>query len=332
MGNSIYEIDANRNILLCLGFRIEELELLKNILVNYGKVTPSILSSLGFSYRDAKRLQYLHDIVIGKITIDTGDADAVSKHFKKMYGGSNRIRIGHLPLSKFNKVPRLAVIAGIPDGNYSIYNSSNSDGGARMYPVVGLSDKKITIQTKKKPVLPYGSEKKLYYIKNKTNGKIYYTEDSKKISKKLKESSEAEIGTVLEIKKLTEDKKVVVAIDKRYIRMVNRYMILASFQEPPEFHLGLYKLVAFEGTKIYVYGETMKESEIVHYNRGSQRVYSFGFDKRQIQARLQRTATELYAYLNGVYWEFQPATMEFKSFDRKESSQKSDTAKEKVEF
>lgn len=331
MGISIYEIDTNKEILLSLGFRVEELEVLKNVLVNYGKVTSSVLSTLGFSYKDAKRLQYLHDIVIGKITIDTGDADVVSKHFKRMHGESNRIGIQHLPLSKLNKVTRLAVIAGIPDGSYSIYNSENGKGEVRMYPVIGLSDKKVIIQTRRKPVLAYGSEKKLYYIKNKENGKTYYTEENNKISRQLKESGKAEIGTVLEIKKLTENKKVVVAIDKRYTRMVNRYLIVASFREP-EMHLGLYKLVAFEGTKIFVYGETMKESENVQYNRGTQRVYDFGFDKGQIQAKLEKTAKELYTYVKGVYYEFLPATTDYQPYYKKESSQKKDTEKEEIEF
>ncbi|WP_313130978.1 hypothetical protein [Anaerocolumna sp.] len=331
MGISIYEIGANRDKLLNLGFRMEELEVLKDVLINYGKVNSSVLSSLGFSYKDVKRLQYLHDMITGKATIDTGDAEAVSKHFKRMYGENNRIGIGHLPLSKFNKVPRLAVIAGIPDGSYSIYNSSNDKEGIRMYPVIGLSDKKVMIQTRRKPILTYGSEKKLYYIKNKTNEKIYYTEDSKKINRELNESSRAEIGTVLEIKKLTEDKKVVVAVDKRYTRMVNRYMIIASFREP-QFHLGLYKFVAFEGTMIYLYVEVMKESENVQYNRSTQRVYDFGFDKGQIQAKLEKTAKELYTYLKGVYCEFIPATMEYEPYYKKESNPMKEIAKKKVEF
>jgi hypothetical protein len=331
MGISLYEIDANRNRLLHLGFRMEELEVLKSVLMNYGKVTSSVLSSLEFTYKDAKRLQYLHDIITGKIMIDNGNAEAVSKHYKRMYGDTNRIGIGHLPLSKFSTVPRLAVIAGIPDSNYSIYNSSNDKEGVRMYPVIGFSDKKILIQTRRKPVLPYGSEKKLYYIKNKENGKTYYTEESNKISRQLKESGKAEIGTVLEIKKLTEDKKVVVAVDKKYTRMVNRYLIVASFREP-EFHLGLCKIIAFEGTKIYVYGEVMKESENVQYNRATQRVYDFGFEKGQIQEKLERTAKELYTYLKGVYYEFLPATMEYEPYYKKGNNQKTEMAREKVEF
>lgn len=334
MDTRIYEVDTNRDYLLRLRFRVEELEVLKSIIIDYGKVTSSVLASLGFSYKDAKRLQYLHDIVIRKIMIDTGNAEAVSIHFKRMYGENDRIGIRHLPLSKFSTVPRLAVIAGIPEGSYSIYNSGNVGRGqeeVRMYPVIGVTDKKIIIQTRRKPVLAYGSEKKLYFIKNKENERICYTEDRHKISRELRGSGKAEIGTVLEIKKLTEDKKVVVAVDKKYTRMVNRYVIVASFREP-EFHLGLCKLVAFEGSKIYVYGEVMKESENVQYNRTTQRVYDFGFEKGQIQAKLERTAKELYTYLKGVYYEFLPATMEYETYYKKESNQKREVAKEKIEF
>lgn len=331
MGISIYDIDANMDMLLKLGFRMEELEVCKSVLMNYGKVTSPVLSSLGFSYKDIKKLQYLHDIITGRITVDIGNAEAVSKHFRKMYGENNRIGIRHFPLSKFSTVPRLAVIAGIPESSYSIYNSSNEREGVRMYPVIGSGDKKIIIQTRRKPVLPYGSEKKLYFIRNKENEKICYTEDCHKISRELKKSGKVEIGTVLEIKKLTEDKKVVVAVDKKYIRAVNRYVIVASFQEP-EFHLGLYKLVAFEGTKVYVYGEVMKDSENVQYNRSTQRIYDFGFQKGQIQSKLEKTAKELYTYLRGFYYEFIPANMEYEPYDKKGSNQRTGNDKEKIEF
>lgn len=331
MGISIYDIDANVDLLSRLGFRIEELEAFKAVLMNYGKVTSSVLFSLGFSYRDVKKLQYLYDIVAGKIIVDIGNVEAASKHFRRMYAENSKIGIGHLPLSKFSTVPRVAVIAGIPDGSYSIYNSRNSKGEVRMYHVIGSSNKKVVIQTKRKPILAYGCEKKLYYIRNKENGKIDYTEDSHRISKELRENDEAEIGTVLEIKRLTEDKKVVVAVDEHYIRMVNRYVIVAGFREP-EFHLGLYKLVAFEGSKIYLYAEAMKDSENVQYNRSTQRIYGFGFHKGEIQAKLEKTANELFAYLKGVCYEFQPATMEYEAYYKKGGNKNTGKAREKVEF
>lgn len=324
------DININVEKMVQLGFRPEEVQMLNTLLMNGYSMTPVALSSYGFSYEDSMRLHYMYDIARGKVVINNVTMEGIAKHFTKLNGNIGRINISNLPLSRIRQIPKIAAITGLPKGSYDIYNSKGKE--LRIYPVTGANDKKILILTRHKPVLRYGSEKKLYRIKNKRNNRSYYTEDSSKIGRALKVNTNVEISTILEIKRMTQDKKKIeIAIHRDYIRLLNRYIILCSFRKP-EFHLGLYEIVLWEGTRIYVYGEYMGKGEAVSYNNNIQRVYAYDYRKEKLPFILKEIAWELYKQLNGVFANELPATMEYSLFETDQKEKNKGTEKGKMEY
>lgn len=270
------QFDFDVNKLRALGFTLEEINFLGFIVANGGSVSRSELCKNGLTYEQASRIKYMYDIVIGKTSVES--TDDLSKHLRKMFGNYRHIGIQDLAVSRISEVPRKAVIAGITDKTFSVYNSAGKPQNERMYNVVGVTKERIYIETPIKPVLKYKQQKF--------------------------------VDGVIEIKELKGNGNVVVAVDKKYIRLVNRFVIIASLRRP-EFHLGMVEIICIEGTKVYVYAQTMGVRDTVKYNMGTQRVYDYGFFNYEIKPKLLAVATELYKLVCGVYAEKVPANQDF---------------------
>ena len=315
--NTYNQFDLDTNKLMSLGFIPAEIETLQYIIMNGGKVTPMALSSYGLDYETAQRIKYMYDIATGKIGIES--TDDLCKHLRKLFGKHRRIGIQDLALSKVSRVPRLAVIGGIPKGPYDIYNSKNYPLNERMYEIETISGNRITIKTKRKPVLEYGSEKKVYYVKDLETDKTNYFLKDSDIGQAVKKDSKYKVGTALEIKELLPDKSVIVSVDKEYARVINRFIIVGSLRRP-EFHHGMVEIICIEGTKVYVYAQTMNRGDTINYRGGTQRVYDFGYIPGELQPKLMKAATELYQILCGVFATTIPANQDFLILDPEQST------------
>lgn len=248
-----------------LGFSHDEIRTLQYVMSGGGAVTTRDLQNLGLDYEYSKRIRYLRDVATGKVTVET--KDELVKHLRRLFGKRRRIGIHDLAVSTIKNVPRWAVVAGIQDPVYSILNSSNYPVDKRMYLIRDVSSR-ITVRTRNKIVMKYGYPKK--------------------------------IDGVLEI--LGIDKKTgetIIAFDKKYSRVCNRYIVLASLRRP-EFHHGLIEIICIEGTRVYVYVQNMGTTARVNYKGGTTRVYDYGYMPNQIKPKLTKVASDIYQRVCGV--------------------------------
>ena len=310
-------MDANiTNTLLNMGFTRQEVDAYEYIYMNGGKFTPNFLMcNCGYSYDQAKRLSYMNKILSGRVQINT-ENDMI-KHVKNMIGSSRqeaqqyvysqsinsgyaqqnysdleltkhlrvangqtrRIGMQDLAVSSITAVPMVAVVAGIQQEPFTIWNSNRYNGMQAMYKVVDSTGKKITVETKRKPVLKYRAAKK--------------------------------VPGVLEIVGLKQTGEVVVTFDKSVCRLCNRYIIVASLRRP-EFHLGCFEIICFEGTKVYVYATNMGTGKNVKYREGTQRVYAYGIFPNTIKQKLKLEAQKIYNNLHGMRVNYVDQNSEYK--------------------
>ena len=299
----MYKQAVDNNALYKLGFNNEDINVLNNVIGIKGRISTSELSNYGFTYQEIKRLQYLYAIVIGKIVVDVNNFDDISKHFYKLNANRGRININNIPLSKVGAVPSLAVIEGIPEGTYEKYNYSHKKKGL-IHLVTKIGKETITIRTLIKPVLPYGSEKCLYYYKDPDSNKIQYTEKRKDVRKFYKEEKNINTGIAVKVIKLSEDKRMVdISISKRHVRLIKAYIVLCSFTRPNS-HLGIYKMVLSEGSKLYIYA-TYCEGNGRLINNSTRRIYYWGYKKKQLPLVLKKITESIYSNFGGVFVEFE---------------------------
>lgn len=316
------------NTLLNMGFSNAEIQAYEYIYMNAGKFSPAALQSYGYDLQSAKRLAYLNRVMQGNVNICsendmithvkkmTGvsrqDAKQVVyrenlqngygaqnyseveliKHLRETNGRQRRISIQDLAISKVTNVPRVAVVAGILDAPYNIWNSANYKGKDAMYKVVDVTGAKITIETAKKPKLEWGKSKV--------------------------------VPGVLEIKGVKNNGNAIVTFDKKYCRLCNRFIIVASLKNP-EFHLGKYDMICFEGTKVYIYATNMGIKENVKYNMGNQRIYDFGIMPHDIKGKLDNVAKSLYHQLQGVTVNYVEPNGEYNVVPRTQVDESMDT-------
>lgn len=260
-----------------LGFDPNDIQLLQYITQMGGRVSVADMQARGIEYERAQNVKYMYDIVSGRVNIQS--TDDLARHFRKMFGKHKRISISDLAVSKVSKVPRWALVGGIKDDVYSCLNSCNLPQENRLYDVEKVTSR-ITVSTKNRLVIPYGYTKKIDGVlevlgREKTSGKIF------------------------------------LSFDRKYCRLCNRYIIVASLRVP-ETHLGMVEIICVEGTKLYVYAKTLGIKEAVSYSGGTARVYDFGIKANEINARVNRVAKAVYQKLTGVYARYIPANTDFK--------------------
>lgn len=263
-----------------LMFTDEEINMTAQLIRNGYKLTQQVLGGIGINAEMAARLKYCYDIATDKIVVSS--KDDLCKHLKRMFGKHKKIGINDLALSKVSKVPRKAIVGGIKDQTFGIYNSNRYQGADKMYDVMDVSGRRITIRTVKRPIIKKGGSKK--------------------------------VDGVIEIKEILPDKTLKVSVDKKYIRMCNRFIVVASLRKP-EYHHGLIEIICKEGTKVYVYATTMSKGDKPNYRGGSQRVYCYGFHKQEIKGKLVDTASALYRYVGGIYKSLEPPNSDFVSIN-----------------
>lgn len=263
--NNFVQLNIDVNRLASLGFSQTEIGILQNIYQCGGKFTSQALQQYGFNFEQAKRIMYMYNICIGKVRVES-EEDTV-KHLKKMFRSDYKITIHDLDVSKITSIPRVAVVANIKQEPFTIYNSNNYRGNDRLYNVVDVTTTNIIVETKRKPQLKYKADKG---VKN-----------------------------CLEIKGIKTDGKVVVAFNKNYCRLCNRYAIIATLKRP-EFYLAMYEMICFEGTKVYVYANNIGTRDVVRYNSNSQRIYDYGISPNDIDSKTKNAAFRIYKKLNGV--------------------------------
>lgn len=259
----------NREYFIKLGFAGEEIDILEQCLVGGFRVSVSRLVGMGLSYQDARRINYMYSIVIGKTSIDT--PDALSKHLRRMSENNRKVGIYDLPLTKIKVVPRYAVVAGIKDNAFSIFNSNKYSGMDMFYEVVSIYNNKVTVKSKRKPVIKYGQPKK--------------------------------IDGVLEIKELLDDGSILVIFEDYFVRLLNRFIIVASLRRPHEHH-GLIEIICAEGTRVYVYAQTLPFNNMT-INRSTQRVYDYGVLSRDINDKIYNSLQVVYNSVYGVYYSWE---------------------------
>ena len=268
-------IDDNK--LLSIGFNQIEIQNLHYLINNGAKFTSTALQSYGYNYEQAKRLMYAYNICAGKVQVDS--KEEMVRHLKKMFGGNYKISIQDLAVSKLTSVPRVAVVANLTQEPYTIWNSKNYKGMASLYKVVDVTGQRITIETSRKPRLEYKQAKV--------------------------------IPGVLEIKGVRANGNAVVSFDKKYCALCNRFVIVASLRNP-EFHLGKFEMICFEGTRVYVYATNMGVREQVKYSMGNQRIYDFGIFPEDIKGKLSNIAKGLYNHLKCASAQYFDPNMQYK--------------------
>jgi hypothetical protein len=257
--------DMQPDRMISLGFKPEEMGMLDRVMCTDLNVSVQRMVDNGLGYETAKRLKYLYDICCGRVQIDS--TEDLSKHFRKMYGQHRRIQMQDLSVSSVGEIPRKAVIAGIKDESFKIWNSGNYPVNERMYTVHDVSGSRIFIITDRRPVIRQGHGLK--------------------------------VEGVAEIIEDRPDKKLIVAIDKEYARLTNRFIIVASLRHP-EYYLHMVEMVCFEGTRVYVYAQMSKPTTSVKYRENTQRVYNYGFYQSEIIPKLAEESKKIYDKLIGV--------------------------------
>jgi hypothetical protein len=230
----------------------------------------------GYDAQTAQRLKYLYDIACGRTSVES--KDELKKHLKKVNASRRKVVIGDLQVSSVTSVPLLCLIGGIKDPAFSIYNSVNYPVKERMYRVTHLGTKSVEVTTSRRPEIKVGSSK--------------------------------EVPDVIKVKEVTADRKIVLDINRSFIRLCNRYVILASLK-CPEFHLGAVEFVAIDGSSVWVYAQQAVLRENIKYSAARERVLDFGIFPNEIQARVVKQAKMVYGRLGGVVSEWLDATQEY---------------------
>lgn len=274
------QFQLDESMLLRLKFTQNEINTLKQVITCCGKVTTGKMVQMGMNQNLAKKIKYMYDIATGSVMIDS--PDDLSKHLRKMFGAHQRIGIQHLAVSKIQRVPRKCLIGNVPAGTFEMFNSKHY-GVNGMYDVKNVTSTNIEIVTQRKPVLKRGASKKL--------------------------------DGVLEITGINQEGYINVLVNKNYARLCNRFIIVASLRRPEYYH-AMVEIICIEGTKIYVFAITMRDSETPNYKNGTQRVYDYGFFNQEIKRKLMNTATIIYKNLCGVYATTEEGNMEFSTLKK----------------
>lgn len=285
------QFDLDPVMLQSLGFSQEEMQALQFIVMNEGKASVNnMVQCYGIPYEQAQKLKYMFDICTGRVIINT--EEDLSKHLRKLFGKHQRIGIQNLSTSRIAEVPRTAVVGGIPKNTpFAIWNSKQYPYAERMYTVLDVSPTNITIETNRIPVLKFKEPKF--------------------------------IDGILEIKGAPVNKKIQVAINRKYCKLCNRFVVVASMRRP-EFHHGMVEIICIEGTKVYVFADTMAAKKYSRYGNNTQRIYDYGYFPSEIQAKIMTSASEVYQRLCGVYATQIPGNTDFEILAPEEPTEPQD--------
>lgn len=275
--HSMNNIDFDPKRLLSLGFAVPEINALEFMLKNRLVVSSNNMVRLGIqNYDNQQRLRYMYGICEGRYQVNTDDE--LIKHLRKINNRMPRIGMNNLKTSKISSVPMVAVVGGIKQEPYNIWNSNNYKGTEQFYVVRKVSSTNITVETPRKPQLSYKASK--------------------------------EIDGIFRIEQNLQNGRILVAFNKNYCKLCNRFIVSASLRRP-EFHLGMLKIICIEGTTVYVYVTSMGTKGTVKYNMQTQRVYDYGIMPNDIKPKLMAVAKEISKNVKGIKHDYIGATADY---------------------
>lgn len=276
----------DESYLLSVGFDPQAINAYKIIMAQNGKFNRGIAANYGLAFQEVDQLAYLHSFCQGKVSLE--GIDNVVKHRRKLNKYGKRVSIQDLKISNVREVPRVAIIYGIPSKSpFAIYNSNNYKGMKMIYRVLNVTSKNIIVETSRIPALKYSEALKIDDI-------IEITERKDK----------KDGGSVLTL-----------SVSKDHCRLCNRYLIVASLKRP-EFHLGMYTMVCYDGTKLYIFAKSIGIKTSMGYNQSSQRIYQYGIFRKTIESKLNIVGTQLYNKFQGVYFEYDAPNDDYTEIDR----------------
>lgn len=281
---------TDNEYMIWLGFNQSEINTAYNIVrQNGGRSvnTDSIMKYFGADYITANRIRYIVNIIIGKKNINTKnvreftDLKGMSQHFRYMNGDKEpQVSINRLIPSRIGDIPKVAVIRGIEDDTYGIFNSNSPEDISSYYIVDKVTQNEITVRSKKSVVLKYNKSGK-YGLDGVINV----------IGKDLKGNT-------------------IIAVNREYCRLCNRYVVVASLRMPSN-HVGAYAMISRGGDIIYVYAKVIDGNRSVG-KTASERVYGWGVLKGNIKKQITAVAVETYNELGCIYSKYFEPEIDFR--------------------
>jgi len=302
----------NTDTLIKLGFTFDEINIVDSLLKCGYEVTASFACNFNIPYYEIPRLQYLYSILIGKTIININSIEDLSRHYKRLNCYNGKISINDFPqpvINDIKKIPRFVVVNGLPEGKYSIYNSKNNKRMI-LHRLIKEDKDTITFSTNIKPQFTTESEKCLYFCKDIAKNRIHYTENKDELNRwENEERKNKQSGIAVEVKDMSQKKgNVFVTIHKRYAKIARPYVILCSLTKPKCNNLGMYQMVFFEGTIVYIYA--------VYYDVKSSlpgRIYYWGF--KDMNMMLEKVARNIFSY-GGVHTEYLEGTEKYSPIEK----------------
>lgn len=273
--------------LMLLGFNGEQITEAEYLLANgiNGSVR-NLTGVLGYDYGQASRISQLMEMMAGRMRMDT-DED-LARHLRKINGGTGRVGINNLLVSTIREVPSFAVIAGIRDRAFGIYNSNNYPTYERLYDVVKVTNSRIHVETDRRPILKYGEPKLV-------EGVIEILDDSRE--------------------------NIILAVNKDYATLCNRFIVVASLRRP-QFHMGMVEIICREGTRVYVYARDIGTKTVLGYSMVTQRIYAYGTMAGDVKEKLMLSYMNLYRHLGGGFIIHHEANQDFSPVTLREADVK----------
>lgn len=277
-----YMFTMDYSLLSSIGFTDFEINTLEQAVQIYGIVSSQKLIYPPFCIQDQtiiSRIMYAYSICMGKTIIDPDDPLSISKHMKKMTrisGGFSRFSCLYIKHRPVIKVPRTAMVAGLPEGSFSVLNSKNYDVYEASYPVDKIAQEWVTIKSTRRMNVTY---------KDRLNKSYEH-----------REWGIPGILKVLEVGSQAENKPWVIQIHKSRCRLCNRFLVVISTRKVAEGvfkHHGGYVAVLEDGTILYVYAKTTdvdsygNPKETVTNDTNDTIIFDYGFYASEISRKIE---------------------------------------------
>lgn len=296
--------------LLSYGFTPTELNYFKQHIYNFGTLSKTKLMSYGVAPNYADLFMYIYNLCCGRVNngagLDLTGVETLSKHLKMLFkcryltGDPTKdleiqkksgFNSNNLPASLYTELPRRVEIVGIPnDSKFSIFNSDRYSHFDKLYVVKPGTNmgQNITVQTDKQPRLAYREKRELEGVL------------------KLSDMDKAGVSDLV--------------INRDYVRMHNVFYITVGTGTIPEEHYGATRIVAFDGTIINVRVEVWIPRATMTKKVENKHVYEIGYFPEEIEYKLNKITKQLCKapYVNGVYIEQVPATLQFTTITEEE--------------
>lgn len=254
-----------------LGFNRIEFLTAVNIAQAYGGLrspsVPLLQQMLNIDYQGATRIRYLIEIVIGRREVniadlrDIDDIKRIAKHFRKINPGMRQLGITMLSPTRVTYIPKLAVIGGIKDPDFQVFNSRSASN---------IDD---------------------YYLLERTGQE----ESMLRVKKKAKTSKKEDADKIISIHGIDMHGATLLEVKNHNMRVCNRYAIIASIRQPMN-HNGMYAMVTMSGDIVYIYAKTIDGNRKLNRNY-AERVYDFGVIPCDLNKKLEAVAREAYSGL-----------------------------------